>query len=143
MRTNKVDWEQGKRLRLRGESLRSIARTLGCNVSTVSRKADRDSWDTAENVLQRVATGAPTLPVVESVKGENRSSDVKARIQADIETVLDALQTIDPAELSLAQLATRERIAESVQKRAGNAFDIEDKDKPIVNIAVLSQLVQQ
>lgn len=143
MRTNKVDWEQGKRLRLRGESLRSIAKTLGCNVSTVSRKADRDSWDTAENVLQRVATGLPTLPVVEGVTSESRSGDVKARIQADIETVLDALQTIDPAELSLAQLATRERIAESVQKRAGNAFDIEDKDKPIVNIAVLSQLVQQ
>ena len=65
---------------------------------------------------------------------------VKSRLANDIEASAIAIQSWQPSELDLPQLEKRERIAESVQKRAANLFDIGKNDQSVVNIAVLSQL---
>lgn len=143
---SQIDWEEGRRLYLQGKSPLEISKQLNCNKSSVCRKVKAQGWERAETVLASVARGVvPSQESGELVKvdRERSASNVKARIQDDVAAVLDALEAICPADLGLGQLATRERVASDVAKRAASVFDIEEREKPVVNIAVLSQLPEQ
>ena len=138
-----IDWEQGRRLYLQGKSPLEVSKVLRCNKSSVCRRVKSEGWERAEAVLASVARGvAPARKTGELVKGGKDLSGecIQERIQHDVSAVLAALEAIAPADLALHQLATRERIAGDVAKRASNVFDIGEKDQPVVNIAVLSQL---
>jgi len=65
---------------------------------------------------------------------------IKNRLAEDIQASVAALGALPPDSLELGQLEKRERVADSVQKRAANLFDIGQSDQAVVNIAVLSQL---
>ena len=140
---NGIDWEHGRRLWIQGKASREIAAAIGCNKSSVCRRAKSEGWERAEDVIGRVASGA----VVAREDGgmalgnaERSAKCVKERIQADVDAVLEALAAIRPADLSLSQLATRERVAGDLLKRADAVFEIAEKEKAVVNIAVMSQL---
>ena len=83
--------------------------------------------------------GGPPAAIVEaSLAGLGEM--VKGRLAGDIQNSIAALESWEPGGLELSQLEKRERIADSVQKRAAVLFDIGQTESPVVNIAVLSQL---
>ena len=72
--------------------------------------------------------------------GEKSAEDIRERLKVDVVRVLDALDAVLPSDLSLGQLVMRERVAGDVLKRAESVFQMVEKEKPVVNIALLSQM---
>jgi len=138
-----IDWELGRRLYIRGESMGAIAGKLSCNKSSVCRRAKAGQWERADVALRGVAGGAVKLRSGGAELGEAgdvSGSGIKLRLQADVSAAVGALEQLPPADLALHQLAMRERVAADVTKRASTLFDIGGQDQALVNIAVLSQL---
>jgi len=160
-RTKEVDWEHGQRLFQMGKSFGEIATDINVNKSSVCRRAQRYGWERAAEVLADVAGVAPTQVGLQplgnnrcrsvakrnasvtnddGLNSEERRERVKERIRGDVERVLSALDAIDPQSLKVGQLLLREKVAETVMKRANAVFDMEKENKPIINIAVMAQL---
>ena len=126
-----------KELRTAGNSWPAIAKKTGISERSLQYIAKADGWPskcsaTANKPAKREAVAG--LDIVELAEL------IKNRLAGDIESSVSALEALPPAELELGQLEKRERVADSVQKRAANLFDIGQAEKPVVNIAVLSQL---
>ena len=139
----RIDWELGRRLYLRGESPLDVSKALNCDKSTVCRRVNRDGWQRAGEALQSVASGGVSLRNDGADDGDGvevLGRSVKERLQRDVSASVGALESIAPADLPLHQLATRERVAGDVTKRAAALFSIGEQEQPVVNIAVLSQL---
>ena len=124
---------------LEGEKVSSIARKLGCNRSSVTRRINKDQWQRAEVALESVQVASKSGEIAATNAGLS-AEEVRTRIKSDGLRVLSALEALEPEELSLGHLATRERVAGDVLKRAESIFEMATKEQPVVNIAVLSQL---
>lgn len=139
----KIDWDHGRRLFLQGKSLGQIAKTIKCDKSSVSKRSKREGWKTAEEVLSTVDGGltvAKQSGEIARTDGEKSAEDIRERLKVDVVRVLDALDAVLPSDLSLGQLVMRERVAGDVLKRAESVFQMVEKEKPVVNIALLSQM---
>ncbi len=130
-----------KAMRKDGKSWPAIAQATAASERGLRYNAAKNGWQTKGGsvpaVRQQRGNQIATLP--------DRTIDelaelVKSRLAVDIETSVEALASWRPAELELAQLEKRERVADSVQKRAASLFNIGQTEQPVVNIAVLSQL---
>lgn len=109
----------------------------------LQRNGNRKGNDIASNNDNAMATRSNGLQRVDSSDGlssEERRERVKERIRADVERVLDALDAIEPHQLTTSQLLLREKTAEVVLKRANAVFEMDTEKKPIINIAVMAQL---
>ena len=125
-----------KNLRAAGNSWPVVAKKTGISPRSLQYIAKADSWP--DKGFRANNTAKPTQ--LAPVDFGELADIVKSRLASDIETSVEALASWRPAELELAQLEKRERVADSVQKRAANLFNIGQSDQPVVNIAVLSQL---
>ena len=133
-----------KELRESGESWPAIAKATGASERGLRYQAEKGDWlnkgskpKPAGKLAGKPANGVEPMGQSEI---ERIAEVVKSRLANDIEASAIAIQSWQPSELDLPQLEKRERIAESVQKRAANLFDIGKNDQNVVNIAVLSQL---
>ena len=142
---DKAQIKLAKELRENGESWPAIAKATGASERGLRYNASKNGWNNKGNKPK------PALPANSNRRGKEvaRLNDndikqlaelVKSQLANDIEASANALSGWQPNELDLPQLEKRERIAESVQKRAANLFNIGEEEKPVVNIAVLSQL---
>lgn len=166
--TSGIDWELGKAMYQRGETFANISQAIGANPSTICRKAQRYGWERAADVLKEItgvepseiglqrssngiannnantvakrSNGAVSVGKEDGMNSEERRERVKERIRADVERVLDALDAIEPHQLTTSQLLLREKTAEVVLKRANAVFEMDTEKKPIINIAVMAQL---
>ena len=126
-----------KNLRAAGNSWPVVAEKTGISPRSLQYIAKADSWPD-KGSKHATSTAKPTQ--LAPVDFGELADIVKSRLASDIETSVEALASWRPAELELAQLEKRERVADSVQKRAANLFNIGQTEQPVVNIAVLSQL---
>ena len=147
MCSNRVmDWDKAKELFENGLSASAISKQLGCHRATVGRRAKAGNWvrlSQAEVTLRNVAGGSAIAPggKADIIRGRKVSGeDVKERLQSDVESSLSALESINPADLGLNQLGSREKVAGDLTKRASQLFDMIEKEQPTMNIAVLAQL---
>jgi hypothetical protein len=138
-----INWDEGRRLYTQGKSPREISLALGCNKSSVCRRINKDNWVKAETVIKSIASGSVVSREGDGgmIRGRKVSGeDVKGRLQSDVEASLSALESINPADLGLNQLGSREKVAGDLTKRASQLFDMIEKEQPTMNIAVLAQL---
>ena len=141
-----MDWDKAKDLYENGLSVSAISKQLGCHRATVHRRAKGGNWvrlSKTEVALQNVVAGSAIAPGRHEVAIRGRKvsgEDVKGRLQSDVEASLSALESINPADLGLNQLGSREKVAGDLTKRASQLFDMIEKAQPTMNIAVLAQL---
>lgn len=141
-----MDWDKAKELYENGLSASAISNQLGCHRTSVHRRAKNDNWvrlSKTEVVLQSVAGGSAVTTGRREAATRGRKvlgEDVKERLQSDVEASLSALESINPADLGLNQLGSREKVAGDLTKRASQLFDMIEKEQPTMNIAVLAQL---
>ena len=136
-----------KELRAAGNSWEAIAKETGASVRGLRYNAEKNGWNNKGSAKKPIAkTGnkkGNEIANMDDSQIKQLAELVKSHLATDIETSAKALASWQPNELDLPQLQTRERIAESVQKRAANLFNIGENEQPVVNIAVLSQLPDQ
>ena len=147
MCSNRVmDWDKAKELYESGLSASAISKKLGCHRTSVHRRAKGGNWvrlSKTEVALQSVAGGSAVTTGRQeaAIRGRKVSGeDVKERLQSDVEASLSALESINPADLGLNQLGSREKVAGDLTKRASQLFDMIEKAQPTMNIAVLAQV---
>jgi len=124
-------------MRKEGKSWPAIAQATAASERGLRYNAAKNGWQTKGDIRQQ---GGNQLAALPDKTIDELAELVKSRLAVDIETSVEALASWRPAELELAQLEKRERVADSVQKRAANLFNIGQTEQPVVNIAVLSQL---
>ena len=134
-----INWDKGRKMYLEGAQVSAIARKLGCNRSSVTRRINKEDWQRAEVALESVQVASASGEIA-ATNAELSAEEVRTRIKSDVLRVLSALEALGPEEMSLGHLATRERVAGDVLKRAESIFEMANKEQPVVNIAVLSQL---
>ena len=140
-RIDKAQLDLAKEMRAAGHSWEAIAAETGASVRGLRYNAEKNGWNNKPKTLP-IAGKQKGKEVAKLDKGqiEELAELVQSQLAVDIETTAKTLANWQPSELDLPQLEKRERIAESVQKRAANLFDIGKSDQSVVNIAVLSQL---
>ena len=136
-----VKWTKDKekaarQLRQQGYSYQEIANQVGLSLKAVQVKSRALGWQKGKRALNKAESAVEARQTVEETR-----EIVKNLVIEDIRQTLAALQNHSPDDIDeLPQLLTRERIAESVQKRAGTLLGFDETDKNVVNIAILSQL---
>ena len=136
-----VKWTKDKekaarQLRQQGYSYQQISDQIGLSLKAVQIKSRSMGWKKGKKALGKAASAVEARQTVEETR-----EIVKSLVIEDIRQTLAALQNHSPDDIDeLPQLLTRERIAESVQKRAGTLLGFDETDKNVVNIAILSQL---
>ena len=126
----------GRALRLDGYTHAEIATRLGYSKNSVQLKSQQQGWLKGKKPLEK-----PQRELENRKSMEEARELVRSMVLEDIENTLAALKNHSPEAIDeLPQLLTRERIAESVQKRAGTLLGFDESDKNVVNIAILSQL---
>ena len=65
---------------------------------------------------------------------------LRVKLANDANDSVEALRSWKAGQLDLQEFEKRERIAESIQKRATSLLNIGEKQEPVVNIALMSQL---
>ena len=136
-RISKTQKALPKELRTTGNSWPAIAKKTGISERSLQYIAKADGWPSKCSVTANKPAKREAVAGVDIVE---LAELIKNRLAGDIESSVSALEALPPAELELGQLEKRERVAASVQKRAANLFAIGQAEKPVVNIAVLSQL---
>ena len=129
-----------KRERAKGETWEGIARQLGVSSRTIKRHAKAQSW--FETVLpgSKPDKAGQSLTKVDSKTIEQIAELVRDSLANDVEASANALANWQADDLDLRDWEKRERIAESIQKRASSLLNIGNQPENVVNIAVLSQL---
>ena len=136
-----VKWTKEKekaarQLRQQGYSYQQISDQIGLSLKAVQIKSRSMGWKKGKKALGKAESAGEARQTVEET-----TEIVKSLVIEDIRQTLAALQNHSPEAIEeLPQLLTRERIAESVQKRAGTLLGFDETDKNVVNIAILSQL---
>ena len=136
-----VKWTKDKekaarQLRQQGYSYQQISDQIGLSLKAVQIKSRSMGWKKGKKALGKAESAVEARQTVEETR-----EIVKSLVIEDIRQTLAALQNHSPDDIDeLPQLLTRERIAESVQKRAGTLLGFDETDKHVVNIAILSQL---
>ena len=136
-RISKAQKTLAKELRLAGNSWPIVAKKTGVYERSLQYLAKNENWPAkfavpAKNTANRLDICDADI--------DGLAELVRNRLAKDIESSVIALESMPPAELELNQLEKREKVADSVQKRAASLFNIGETEKPVVNIAVLSQL---
>ncbi len=138
-----------KRMRERGESWPAITSATGASERALRNHANKRGWVKGEETVEK--RPLPALPAnpakdgkkpakAEALTIDQIAEKVKEQLANDIESSARALASWQADSLELRDWEKRERIAESIQKRAVNLLEVGEKDQNVVNIAVLSQL---
>tara|TARA_S200002703_G_C3747934_1_gene230094 strand:- start:56 stop:577 length:522 start_codon:yes stop_codon:yes gene_type:complete len=138
-----------KRMREKGESWPAIASATGASERGIRYQASKRGWIKGQKTAEK--RPLPDLPADTSKAGKKLAKAealtidqiaerVKDQLANDIEASARALASWQADSLELRDWEKRERIAESIQKRAVNLLEVGEKDQNVVNIAVLSQL---
>jgi hypothetical protein len=125
-----------KELRAAGNSWPAVSKKAGISERSLQYIAKAESWPVKCSPQRQPAKADSIAPVDIGQLAEL----IKNRLAEDIQASVAALGALPPASLELGQLEKRERVADSVQKRAASLFDIGQSEQAVVNIAVLSQL---
>ena len=125
-----------KELRTAGNSWPAVSKKAGISERSLQYIAKAESWPLKCSPQKQPAKVGSLAPVDIGQLAEL----IKNRLAEDIESSVAALGALPPAALELGQLEKRERVADSVQKRAASLFNIGQPEQAVVNIAVLSQL---
>jgi len=125
-----------RELRAAGNSWPAVAKKAGVSERSLQYIAKAEGWPVKCSPQKQLAKADSLAPVDIGQLAEL----IKNRLAEDIQASVAALGALPPDSLELGQLEKRERVADSVQKRAANLFDIGQSDQAVVNIAVLSQL---
>lgn len=122
-------------MRAEGYTWNEIAKASNTSISRITRRAYAEGWS-AKNVAKPKETVKAGALSIESI-----AELVRDQLASDIQASVNALSNLPPNELPLRDLEKRERIAESVQKRAAALLNIgTNADKPVINVAIMSQL---
>jgi hypothetical protein len=143
-RIDQAQFSLARKMRAAGESWPAIAKATKASERALRYNAAQNGWQ-AKGQKQLPEAGKAGkavggLAVIEERSIEELAELVKSRLAVDIQSSVEALASWQPSELELPQLEKRERVADSVQKRAAALFNIGDSSQAVVNIAVLSQL---
>ena len=137
----RTSWNQSlsrkaKTLRRNGYTNVQIAKTLNVSAPTITKYSRQENWQVGSLKLDQKTKELAEKHAVQEIK-----AIVRERLEKDLGNSLDALDTHHPVDCNtLSDLLTRERIAESVQKRASSLLGLEEQSKTVVNIAILSSL---
>lgn len=130
-----------KGLRAKGETWPVIAKQTGASQRGLQYHAKRNGWNVAG-----IATAKPRKQSAKDLaRSEAKTIEVIAELVRDslandVEASANALANWQADDLDLRDWEKRERIAESIQKRASSLLNIGNQPENVVNIAVLSQL---
>lgn len=144
-RIDQAQFDLARRMRAAGESWPAIAKATKASERALRYNAAQNGWQAKGQAKQLPEAGKAGkagngLAVIEERSIDELAELVKTRLAVDIQSSVEALASWQPSELELPQLEKRERVADSVQKRAAALFNIGDSSQAVVNIAVLSQL---
>ena len=141
-RIDQAQFDLARRMRAAGESWPAIAKATKASERALRYNAAQNGWQAKGQAKQLPEAGKAGngLAAIEERSIDELAELVKSKLAVDIEASVSALASWQPSELELPQLEKRERVADSVQKRAAALFNIGDSSQAVVNIAVLSQL---
>ena len=144
-RIDQAQFDLARKMRAAGESWPAIAKATKASERALRYNAAQNGWQAKGQSKQLPEAGKAGkagngLAVIEERSIDELAELVKSKLAVDIESSVEALASWQPSELELPQLEKRERVADSVQKRAAALFNIGDSSQAVVNIAVLSQL---
>jgi len=124
-----------KRMRAEGYAWQDIANKTGISLSGLTKKAYREGWS-AKGITEMKSSDSTKIVGIDHI-----AELVREQLASDIQSSVGALSNIPANELQLSDLEKRERIAESIQKRASSLLNIGNStDKPVINVAIMSQL---
>ena len=127
-----------KRMRAGGSSWKEISKETGASVRGLTYNAERNGWNL--KAIAKPSNGKQSVAKVEARSIDVIAELVRERLANDVETSANALANWQASDLNLRDWEKRERIAESIQKRASSLLNIGNQPENVVNIAVLSQL---
>ena len=127
-----------KRMRADGASWREISKETGASVRGLTYNAKRNGWNLKD--IAKPSSGRQSIAKMESKSIEVIAELVRERLANDVEASANTLANWQADDLDLRDWEKRERIAESIQKRASSLLNIGNQQENVVNIAVLSQL---
>ena len=117
-----------------GHSWDAIAEKTGTSARTLRRHVVvAKSWPKAGQKQDKsLAISAKDL--------DDLAEILRVKLANDANDSVEALRSWKAGQLDLQEFEKRERIAESIQKRATSLLNIGEKQEPVVNIALMSQL---
>lgn len=130
-----------KRMRAEGATWPEIAKATRCSQRGLTSRAKKEGWlakGSKTGTKQAVKQADKAKLEVESI--DKLAELVRDKLADDILGSTNALSNWDASSLELRDLEKRERIAESIQKRAASLLNVGKTEDNVVNIAVLSQL---
>tara|TARA_R110000751_G_scaffold296364_1_gene405534 strand:- start:165 stop:698 length:534 start_codon:yes stop_codon:yes gene_type:complete len=145
-RIDQAQFDLAQKMRAAGESWSAIAKATKASERALRYNAAQNGWQAKGSKKAQLTAGKAIAKSGNAIAtiGERSIVElaelVKNSLAVDIEASVEALASWQPSELELGQLEKRERVADSVQKRAASLFDIGQPEQAVVNIAVLSQL---
>lgn len=127
-----------KRMRADGSSWKEISKETGASVRGLTYNAERNGWNLKG--IAKPSSGKQSVAKLEEKSIDVIAELVRERLANDVESSANALANWQASDLDLRDWEKRERIAESIQKRASSLLNIGNQPENVVNIAVLSQL---
>jgi len=127
-----------KRMRADGASWREISKETGASVRGLTYNAERNGWNL--KAIAKPSNGKQSVAKLEAKSIDVIAELVRERLANDVEASANTLANWRSDDLDLRDWEKRERIAESIQKRASSLLNIGNQPENVVNIAVLSQL---
>jgi hypothetical protein len=126
--------EAATKMKAAGHSWDAIAEKTGTSARTLRRHVVvAKSWPKAGQKQDKsLAISAKDLDDLAEV--------LRLKLANDAHDSVEALRSWKAGQLDLQEFEKRERIAESIQKRATSLLNIGEKQEPVVNIALMSQL---
>lgn len=137
-RISKEQLAKAKHMRQSGHSWHEIAEKVNASERSLCYHAKREGW-----TIKTLQTSCK--PAAKSLQSKDLNLDelaeiLRGKLANDASQSIEALQSWPAGNLELHEFEKRERIAESIQKRATSLLNIGEKQEPVVNIALMSQL---
>lgn len=133
-----VDWALAKSLYSKRLPLKHIADTIGCKVTTLTCRINRERWradiDAAVNkeLAQRASMQRVDLPAI--------AQEIREGMAEDAREAMRNLRKL-PRARTLTQMADREQVASSIVNRAWKTLGLDQTGSgTVVNIALLGTL---
>lgn len=130
-----------KQMRQSGHSWPEIAKATRCSERGITYRAKQEGWmekgekPVAKPGKKQAKSNSLGIATIDEI-----AEKVRDMLANDIAGSAEALTNWSANTLDLRDLEKRERIAESIQKRAASLLNVGKNEENVVNIAVLSQL---
>lgn len=130
-----------KQMRQNGHSWPEIAKATRCSERGITYRAKQEGWlEKGEKPVAKPGKKQAKSDSLGIATIDEIAEKVRDMLANDIAGSAEALTNWSANALDLRDLEKRERIAESIQKRAASLLNVGKNEDNVVNIAVLSQL---